>query len=69
MYDKDRNLNTGSEALKVWKQDFEEVLNGGQSPGVCEEAKSGSLGEEFTKEEIRQTLLSLKAKAAAVGTV
>ena len=28
VYDKDRNLKTESEVLKVWKQYFEEVLNG-----------------------------------------
>ena len=56
----------------MWKQHVEEVLNGEQSPGVCEEAKSaerisdhsGSLDEEFTREEVRRALRSLKAKAA-----
>ena len=28
VYDKDRNLKTGSEAVKMWKKIFEEVLNG-----------------------------------------
>ena len=72
VYDKDRNLKTGSEALEVWKQHFEEVLNGEQSPGVYEDAKgterisvhSGPLDEEFSREEVRRALRSLKAKAA-----
>ena len=72
VYDKDGNLKTGSEALKVWKKHFEEVLNGGQPPGVCEETESaerisdhsGSLDQKFTREEVRRALRCLKAKAA-----
>ena len=56
----------------MWKQHFEEVLNCEQSPGVYEDAKgterisvhSGPLDEEFSREEVRRALRSLKAKAA-----
>ena len=74
VYDKDRNLKTGSEAVKVWKKHFEEVLNGELSPdtGVSEEATSaekisahsGSLDKDFTREEVRRALRGLKTKAA-----
>ena len=75
VYDKDRYLRTGSEAVKLWKKHFEEVLNGELSPdpaGVGEEATSadkigdhsGSQDEDFTRKEVRQALRGLKAKSA-----
>ena len=39
VYDKDRNLKTGSEALKVWKQHFEEVLNGNSLQGYVKKPR------------------------------
>ena len=61
VFDKVHNIKTGSEALTVWRNHFEEVLNSGQSPGVCEEARSperirdlsGPLDSELTREEVR----------------
>ena len=73
VYDKEGVVKMGNEAVKVWKENFEEVLKGEQmseSLKVTEEedreeiCENGQWREDITREEVIQSLEGLKRKAA-----
>ena len=71
VYDKDGSVKVGEEALVVWKSYFEGILNESEEVGrqfVSGEEMltepEGVLTEDFTMDEVRQVLGSLKQRAA-----
>ena len=71
MYDKDGSVKVGKEVLVVWKSYFESILNESEEVGrqfVSGEEMltepEGVLTEDFTMDEVRQALGSLKQRAA-----
>ena len=72
VHDKDGSVKVGKEALVVWKSYFEGILNESEEVGrqfVSGEEMltepEGVLTEDFTMDEVRQALGSLKQRAAS----
>ena len=66
-------VRMGKEAVEVWQEYFEDVLNGGEEEGVDAHGGrersgyegKGLLGEDNTREEVVWALCKLKVKATA----